>query len=249
MTIECPERVSIELTQRCGKACHFCYNASGPERTEQWQPHDVISLVRSLAEHGTRAVSLGGGEPLEYEGLDEVCEALRDHVFLSMTTNGLLLDDQLERVSRLNVAKIHVSVHFPGREAEVTRVIRQVTTLRRMGIRSGVNLLVRASQLADATAAATRIRDSGVGNGAIVYLPMRGADTPTPAQIADVAGNEPFQSMTCLGACGVSPRFCSIDAHHRAAHCSYTESRRALPTLDAPGLHAALTGLDLRFCG
>jgi sulfatase maturation enzyme AslB (radical SAM superfamily) len=249
MSVTVPERVSIELSTRCGKGCHFCYNASGPERTEAWSPVDVITLVRSLADHGTRAVSLGGGEPLEYDGLEEICDGLRAHVFLSMTTNGLLLDDQLERVSRLNPAKVHISVHYPSRDAEVERVIRQVQLLRRMGIRSGVNLLVRADRVAEAASAAARIRDAGIGNGAIVYLPMRGQNTPTPVQMAQVAGSTAFQSMTCLMGCGASPQFCSIDASRRVAHCSYTKTRRELASLDAAGLAQSLEELGLAFCG
>lgn len=233
MSATVPELVSIELSQRCQKGCHFCYNGSGPDRQNHWVATDVVRFVKDLARHGTQAVSLGGGEPLEYDALEEVFEQLRGVVFLSMTTNGLLLDEQWSRVSRLSPNKVHVSIHFPHNEREVERVIRQVTHLRRMGIRAGVNLLVRADRVDAARVAAQQVRAAGIGNDAIVYLPMRGSQTPSPTDIGDVAGSTNFQSMTCLMACGRSARFCSIDAEQRAAHCSYTTSRRALPSLDA----------------
>jgi len=247
--IAVPERVSIELTRRCQKACDFCYNQSGPQAQDAWAPEDVIGFVKSIAQHGTRAVSLGGGEPLQYPGLDEVFGALSGLVFLSMTTNGLLLDQQLERISRLNPNKVHISIHYPKRRGEVERVTRQVLLLRRMGIRAGVNLLVRHDEIPVVADVARQLRDAGITNESIVYLPMRGqAHTPTPADIAHVAGG-PFQSMTCLGTCGKSPQFCSLNARQEAAHCSYTTERRKLASLDAAGLSHALKGLGLRYCG
>ena len=93
------------------------------------------------------------------------------------------------------------------------------------------------------------MRDAGIGNDRIVYLPMRGRDTPTPDELADVAGRTPFQSMTCLTACGPSPRFCSIGWDKSVAWCSYTVTRRPLPELTYAGLTSAMDGLGLEFCG
>ncbi|HLF92136.1 MAG TPA: radical SAM protein, partial [Planctomycetota bacterium] len=96
---------------------------------------------------------------------------------------------------------------------------------------------------------AKEVRDAGIGNDRIVYLPMRGKDTPTPEEVASVAGGRRFQSMTCLSACGRSERFCSIGWDKTAAWCSYTETRRALPELTYRGVASALDGLGLKFCG
>jgi hypothetical protein len=83
----------------------------------------------------------------------------------------------------------------------------------------------------------------------MVYLPMRGQDTPTPEEVAVVAGRLPFQSMSCLSGCARSPRFCSIGWDRTVAWCSYTRTRRVLPELSYAGLAAALEGLGLEFCG
>jgi hypothetical protein len=110
-------------------------------------------------------------------------------------------------------------------------------------------LLVRRSGLAAAGRAALALRLSGIDNDRIVYLPMRGQDTPSPRELALVAGDRPFQSMTCLSACGKSPRFCSIDWAREVAWCSYTVERRRLEEPTHAGLMAALEGLGLRYCG
>ena len=171
-------------------------------------------------------------------------------MFRSMTTNGLLLaDGTFDRLVEARPDKVHVSIHFPERDAEVSRVIRQVRELADRGVRSGVNFLVARSNLEAARSAAKEVRDAGIGNDRIVYLPMRGKDTPTPEEVASVAGGRRFQSMTCLSACGRSERFCSIGWDKTAAWCSYTETRRALPELTYRGVASALDGLGLKFCG
>lgn len=244
------ERLSIELTRRCAKACWFCYSGSGPEGATQWTVEDVAALVRDGAARGLRAVSFGGGEPLEYEGLFELLGRLRGVLFRSLTTNGLLLDAaMLERLAEAAPDKVHVSIHFPGSAREVERVIAQVQALEARGIRSGINLLVTRSRLDEAIRAAGAVRAAGIGNERIVYLPMRGQDTPSPEELGRVAGSVRFQSMSCLLACGSSPRFCSLGWDRTVAWCSYTRSRRPLAEPSWPALLAALEGLGLEFCG
>jgi hypothetical protein len=135
-------------------------------------------------------------------------------------------------------------------------VIEAVTLLQERGVKSGVNLLVRRSRLEEAHAAAEKLRSAGIENDRIVYLPIRGSragghysDTPSAEQVALVAGStKRFQSMTCLTACGKSPRFASIDSNQYAAWCSYTRSRRKLRELTFSGLLEALDRLEIEPC-
>jgi hypothetical protein len=248
--VQTPDRVSIELTNRCAKACWFCYNHSQPAGATQWTVEELTAFVADLAAGGVKAVSFGGGEPLQHDGLFEVLRRLDGVLFRSLTSNGLLLhDEMIERLIAARPDKVHLSIHFPERHAEVERVIAQVHDLARRGIRSGINLLVARSNLAAAALAAEKARQAGIGNERIVYLPMRGQDTPTPAEVCKVAGGGPFQSMSCLAACARSPRFCSIGWDRTVAWCSYTTTRAPLLQLSHAGLLAALEGLGLAFCG
>ena len=245
-----PERISIELTNRCGKACWFCYNGSAPTGAASWTVDELVALVEDCVAHGTRAVSFGGGEPLEFSGVFELLDRLRGICFRSLTTNGLGLTAQtIDSLSRVRPDKIHVSIHFPSNKSEVERVIEQVHALAACGLRSGVNLLVARSGLAAGERAAGELRAAGIGNDRIVYLPMRGQDTPTPDEVARVAGGNRFQSMTCLAACAASERFCSISWNRRVGWCSYTDARRALDVPTAAALAVALDGLGLNYCG
>jgi MoaA/NifB/PqqE/SkfB family radical SAM enzyme len=244
------ERLSIELTQRCAKACWFCYSASTPLGSTRFEPDEVVALVEDCAANGVRAVSFGGGEPLEYEPVFSLLRALDGVLFRSLTTNGLLLDGRaFQRLVDAKPDKVHVSIHFPGNASEVERVARQVGMLSAAGIRSGVNLLVSRSNVDHAETAARRLHDSGIGNDRIVFLPMRIRDTPTASDLARVAGSRHFQSMSCLLACAKSPRFCAIGWDKTVAHCSYTSTRRPLEAPTFAALMRALDGLALAFCG
>jgi sulfatase maturation enzyme AslB (radical SAM superfamily) len=245
-------RLSIELTNRCSKGCAFCYNASNPEGSTAWTVEALTNFVSNCASNGVHAVSFGGGEPLEFPGVFDLLQNLRGRLFRSITTNGLpLTDSKIRKLAAVGVDKVHISIHYPDRVAEVDRVIRQVLDLQSQGVRCGVNLLVARSTLSAAGGAAERLRGVGICNDRIVYLPVRGpgADTPSPGEIARVAGNVPFQSMTCLGGCARSERFCSIRWDQTVAWCSYTTERRRLGELTFASLLKALDGLGLRFCG
>jgi hypothetical protein len=72
-------------------------------------------------------------------------------------------------------------------------VIRQVLALEHGGIPSGINLLVRASHLEEAKACARQVQLAGIGNHRIVYIPIRGHDTPSVRELARVAGGRSFK--------------------------------------------------------
>lgn len=243
------ERLSIELTDRCEKGCAFCYARARPEGASSWHPEDVVALVRDCAAHGTRAVSFGGGEPLEYPPLLDVLRATRGLLFRSVTTSGLRLDEALDALVAARPDKVHVSIHDPADGRELRRVIRQVGALAERGVPAGVNLLVRRSSLAAATSASAVLRGAGIGAERVVWLPLRlHGDTPAPEALAAAAGG-PFQSTTCLTRCAPSPRFASLDAHRRAAACSYTSSRAPLGAMTRAALLAALAAAPLTPCG
>lgn len=243
------DRISIELTNQCAKACSFCYNGSDPTGRLSWDEDELVGFVSDCAANGIKAVSFGGGEPLQYPSLFNVFKRLQGKLFRSMTTNGLLLDDAIDEVVSAAPNKVHISIHFPQDEREVERVTRQVNMLAARGIKSGVNLLVARSWLEAAEQAAKYLNENGISNERIVYLPMRQADTPTPGEMAKVAGGERFQSMTCLANCAISPRFCSLAADKTVAWCSYTTARKQLAGLTYKDLTDALDGLGLTFCG
>ena len=112
------ERVSVEPSRRCRKACAFCYNGSAPEGDGEWTADEVIAFGADVAAHGVRSLSLGGGEPLEWAGVFDVLAGLEGVLLRSLTTNGLPLSDAALFERRLERCR-EVDVAFAGLVEEV----------------------------------------------------------------------------------------------------------------------------------
>jgi len=92
-------------------------------------------LVKELAPL-TRQFTLGGGEPLLYDGLGEVVETIhRLGLPVSLTTNGLLLNEKRDLISTLGA----VSISYHGDLG----VLREgLALLERMDIQRMVNFIM-----------------------------------------------------------------------------------------------------------
>lgn len=243
------EQISIDLSNYCSKGCPFCYNSSNKIGQTCWLPNEVIDFAKSCINAGIKAMSLGGGEPLEYEGIFDVIAELYPITYLTITTNGLPLLEK-EVVRQLLVSKpdkIHISLHNSDNTQEVERIKNQVSLLNEISIKPGVNLLVRASNIEDCKQAYATMREI-LSNEQIILIPQRFGDTPTAQQLASVANGEPFQSPSCLLKCSKPKQFASISWDKRVNWCSYAGGKRPLPTLDYDGLVAALEQVIFMSC-
>lgn len=235
------EIISIDLSNHCSKGCPFCYNHSFPAGHAEWTPSEVIAFAKDCIVHGTQAISLGGGEPFEYEGIFEIIPALYPLCYLTVTTNGLpLLDNKiLSKLKEIHPDKIHISIHNPDDKIEVDRVLKQLVELNDLGIKPGVNLLVSDTTVKDATEAYTRLRTI-LEKSQIILIPIRPNHTPTPSQLSQVANGEPFQSPSCLLKCAPPQNFVSVSWDKKINPCSFAPNKVALTSLDYNGLMDAL---------
>ena len=94
----------ISVTDRCNFRCQYCMPAEGLpwlNRDELLSYEEIERLVRLLSSMGVHDVRLTGGEPLvrrELWRLVEMLSALEDVHDLSLTTNGYLLRDIVNKV-------------------------------------------------------------------------------------------------------------------------------------------------------
>lgn len=221
------ELISIDLSNYCSKACVFCYNKSNPGAKIQWQPEEVISFALNCAENGVKAISLGGGEPFEYEGIFQIVSALVPKLFVSITTNGLPLMDKsvFDKLSNNKPDKIHISIHHPENPDELKRTLFLIRKISKLDIKTGINLLVNGNQLENTRKAVQWLYKKGISVNQIIFIPLKGTSTPSTKQIAYVAGTENFQSTFCLTECKRSNRFCSVTFDKKVSVCSYTETK------------------------
>jgi len=235
------ELLSIDLSNYCSKQCSFCYNQSRREGNTLWKPQEVIDFASDCIEHGVRAVSLGGGEPFEYDGVFEVIDALYPKCYLSVTSNGLPLEDEhtWEMLDKHQPDKIHLTIHQPDNEAEVLREERQVKQIASIGIKPGVNLLVGADKIEFAKKVYNQLIEI-LNRDQIILVPQRFSNTPSPKQLASVANGKPFQSPSCLLKCQRPTNFCSVSWDKKVNSCSFAPNKVSMESLDYRGMIMSL---------
>ncbi len=235
------EIISIDISNFCSKQCHFCYNGSNRQGSSLWNPDEVIDFGLDCVANGVQAISLGGGEPLEYKGVFDIISALRNECYLTITSNGLPLEnsDIFNKLIEAKPDKIHISIHYPHKPDEVKRVMRQIKILQRTDIKPGVNLMVSQSELFAARKVYARLRTI-LTPEQIILIPQRFANTPSAREVSSVAGGEAFQSPSCLIKCEAPTNFCSVTWDKYVSYCSFASGKAPLGTLNYEGLCKAL---------
>ena len=243
------ELLSIDLSNYCSKQCSFCYNHSRKEGNTVWIPSEVIDFASDCIKHGVKAVSLGGGEPFEYDGVFEVIDALYPLCYLSVTSNGLPLEnkDIWGMLETHKPDKIHLTIHQSDNEAEVSRVVNRLQEIGDLGIKPGLNLLVGADKVEYAKEVYARLNKI-LESDQIILVPQRFSNTPTPQQLASVAGGKPFQSPSCLLKCQRPTNFCSVSWDKKVNSCSFASGKEPLETRDYNGLEKALRRVKWGSC-
>ena len=243
------EMLSIDLSNFCTKQCPFCYNHSDKKGNVLWNLKEIITLAKDCVSHGVKAVSLGGGEPFEYDGIFQIIDSLQPIVYLSVTTNGLpLLDDDVRQaLLEHKPDKIHITIHNPDNDKEVQRVFKQIKNLSETGITIGVNLLVASDKLEYCRDAYTNLRTM-LSQKQIILVPQRFSKTPTPKQLAHVICNEQFQAPSCILECRAPENFCSVSWDKKVNFCSYAGGKQPLEDLTYQGVINALNKVVFQSC-
>ena len=119
----------ISVTDRCNLRCRYCMPAQGVT----WMDHSailtyeqIVRIVRASAALGIKKVRLTGGEPLVRKGLAGLVDALKaiDGIAsVTLTTNGLLLVEQLPDLLQAGLDGINLSLDTLDRAqfAHITR--------------------------------------------------------------------------------------------------------------------------------
>jgi cyclic pyranopterin phosphate synthase len=121
--------VRVSVTDRCNFRCQYCMPAEGLpwlNRDDLLTYEEIERLIRLLSAMGVHDVRLTGGEPLvrkELWRLVEKLSAIDEVRDLSLTTNGYLLERQVEDLVRAGLKRINVSLDSlaPDRFFQLTR--------------------------------------------------------------------------------------------------------------------------------
>jgi GTP 3',8-cyclase len=153
----------ISVTDRCNFRCVYCM----PEEGMKWLPKDdiltfeeIVAVARAAMEvHGIRRFKITGGEPTVRHGIVELVHRMRrlkGIEDLSLTTNGMLLEELAQ----------------PLREAGLDRVTVSMDSLREDRFRR----ITRTGELAKVLRGLDRVEDVGFSGTKINCVTMRGTN-------------------------------------------------------------------------
>ena len=126
----------ISVTDRCNLRCTYCMPADG---IKQLDHNDILSFeeievfTRLAVSQGITKIRITGGEPLVRKNIVHLIEklaAIKGLEDLSMTTNGILLDQYASDLKKAGLNRVNISLDTldPNRYCEITRIgdIKQV---------------------------------------------------------------------------------------------------------------------------
>lgn len=108
--------IRISITDRCNLRCIYCMPKEGME----FIPHEniltyeeIIRLCKCFAALGMSKVKLTGGEPLVRKNLPYLVKEIKSISGIqnvTLTTNGILLSDQIEDLAKAGIDAVNISL-------------------------------------------------------------------------------------------------------------------------------------------
>lgn len=104
--------IRISLTQECNLNCFYCHEEGekGLEKGEL-SAKNVNKIVRKASKIGMNKVKFTGGEPLVHPDIVDIIESADEYMDdVSITTNGVLLEDLSEGLKDAGLDRANVSI-------------------------------------------------------------------------------------------------------------------------------------------
>ncbi|MGB6281962.1 MAG: radical SAM protein, partial [Syntrophobacteria bacterium] len=119
----------VSITDRCDLRCIYCTPLGGSPKLDH---DDILSyeeflhLIQVAVDMGITKVRLTGGEPLVRKGVTDFCSrlaALPGLQSLSLTTNGVMLEELAQDVYNAGIRRINISLDTlqPQKFLRITR--------------------------------------------------------------------------------------------------------------------------------
>ena len=108
----------VSVTDRCNFRCRYCMPRERFDKDHAFLPRaelltfEEITRLAGLMTSSLRKVRLTGGEPLLRKSLPELVQLLKQQTQLplALTTNGVLLPQQVERLAKAGLDRLTVSL-------------------------------------------------------------------------------------------------------------------------------------------
>jgi len=112
----------ISVTDKCNLRCTYCFSP-GPhpklQHSDILRYEEILRIVKVGAALGITKIRITGGEPLVRKGISDFLKRLTAIPGLSdvsLTTNGMLLDQHLDRIRNAGIKRLNISLDSLKRE-------------------------------------------------------------------------------------------------------------------------------------
>ena len=108
--------IRISVTDRCNLRCVYCMPENGVDllkHQDMMSFEEIYNLVLALVPAGIKKIRLTGGEPLVRNGIEDLIRMLRsipEIEDITLTTNGILLEEMAEGLKAAGLSRINVSL-------------------------------------------------------------------------------------------------------------------------------------------
>jgi radical SAM protein with 4Fe4S-binding SPASM domain len=91
--------IELEFTRKCNLRCLYCYSGAGMPRKDELRKEEIKSIIHQAKDLGARKIILlGGGEPLLYNGFNDIVQYIRSLGLQQVLfTNGTLITEETVR--------------------------------------------------------------------------------------------------------------------------------------------------------
>lgn len=145
IVLNAPFSIVFNLTNKCNLKCVHCFQKADFNQTDLMTREQKISIIEQLASLGTAAITFSGGEPLMSPDFWEcVTTAVKRGIFVSIDTNGTLVDDDIAaKLKKAGVKYAQVSIdspdpmihdNFRGIQSAFKLSMKGVTSMKKVGI-------------------------------------------------------------------------------------------------------------------
>ncbi|HVS46567.1 MAG TPA: GTP 3',8-cyclase MoaA [Verrucomicrobiae bacterium] len=106
----------VSVTDKCNLRCVYCMPEGGLDwlrREEILSYEEIAAIVRAAASVGIRSIRLTGGEPLLRRELHRLVREIANTPGIddvSLSTNGLLLEDQIDDLVAAGLQRVNISL-------------------------------------------------------------------------------------------------------------------------------------------
>lgn len=108
-----PFKLYVDITDNCQLNCKHCLN-SELNYNKQLEMSKIDEIIKECKEHGLFYVKLGGGEPLLHPNIIEIIKKFSEAgIFVSLSTNSLLVNENLAKVFNKYNVKVSISLEGP----------------------------------------------------------------------------------------------------------------------------------------